>query len=105
MSQWLLELIASPLDTINPLRVLEQGFKNTTLVKAGVSSQSRQAFVLLHSYKKRGGGGRVPRISRWEMVVSLPQECRRASWFLGVKLATLLPLQVLGWRQLWGDGR
>ena len=49
MSQWLLALIASPSDTINPLPVLEQGFKNTTLVKAGVSSQSRQAFVLLHS--------------------------------------------------------
>ena len=82
MSQWLLELIASPLDTINPLRVLEQGFKNTTLVKAGVSSQSRQAFVLLHSYKKGVGGAEFPEFldGKWWFLYRRSADGPRGSW-------------------------
>ena len=82
MSQWLLELIASPLDTINPLPVLEQGFKNTTLVKAGASSQSRQAFVLLHSYKKGGEGAEFPEFldGKWWFLYRRSADGPRGSW-------------------------
>ena len=82
MSQWLLALIASPSDTINPLPVLEQGFKNTTLVKAGESSQSRQAFVLLHSLKKGGRGAELPEFldGKWWFLYCRSADRPRGSW-------------------------
>lgn len=92
MSQWFLALIASPSDTLNPLPVLEQGFKNTTLVKAGVSSQSRQAFVLLHSSKK-GEGGRTefPEFldGKWRFLFCGSVDRPRGSWGWNVQLSFL----------------